>query len=325
MSFSRVVAVVSSSVKVNMYQMWASCDERAFITVEPFFVYSPLHFLSDLTHRNRPVSQHELVCAPGRCLGWFLGLFLARVVCLTDSLSKYALAALHKPSGCHPGLLRLFLFPVIASPQLGGRLRYVVLAEANEAAEYSGQSAPSVPPPTFTLLYIVYCSKCLTCSVIFPTLLSVFNNFCLKSSHSLTPGLFSHQTSPLLAFTSISFFSLHDTEMKESSLTAAYFYLPSSTSFTSLTHSTVIIYNINRNATQLPWSYWDKTKAIFMLQTSGLLCHTCSSLSTFVCVIQEVRGNWLKTFRGNLMASFISREEGNVNLCDYQTVVILIT
>lgn len=77
--------------------------------------------------------------------------------------------------------------------------------------------------------------------------------------------------------------------------------------------------------THLPWSYWDKTKAIFMLQTSGLLCHTCSSLSTFVCVIQEVRRNWLKTFRGNLMASFISREEGNMNLCDYQTVVILIT
>lgn len=54
------LAVVRSSVKVNMFKMWASCDERAFITVEPFLVYSPLHFLSDLTHRNRPVSQHEL-------------------------------------------------------------------------------------------------------------------------------------------------------------------------------------------------------------------------------------------------------------------------
>lgn len=142
-------------------------------------------------------------------------------------------------------------FLSFALPQLGGRLRYVVLAEANEAAAVlwigkADNQHLQCPPPTFTLLYIVYCSKCLTCSVIFPTLLSVFNNFCLKSSHSLTPGLFSHLTSPLLAFTSISFFSLHDTEMEESSLTAAYFYLPSSTSFTSLTHSTVIIYNISR-------------------------------------------------------------------------------
>lgn len=136
-------------------------------------------------------------------------------------------------------------FLSFALPQLGGRLRYVVLAEANEAAAVlwigkADNQHLQCPPPTFTLLYIVYCSKCLTCSVIFPTLLSVFNNFCL------TPGLFSHLTSPLLAFTSISFFSLHDAEMEESSLTAAYFYLPSSTSFTSLTRSTVIIYNISR-------------------------------------------------------------------------------